>query len=379
MAAAKSSRRHSWRERWITLRNKLLMSPSFQRWAPGFPLTRATANRKAAELFDLCAGFVYSQVLLTTVRLELLEQLATQPYDAAALAKIHGMPLDSMQRLLRAAASLKLAEELEEDVFMLGERGASLLANPGIAEMIEHHEMLYADLADPVELLKGGRRDTNLSRYWAYARAEDPKTLDRQAVDSYSQLMAASQGLVAQDILAAYPFQKHKTLMDVGGGHGAFLLAAAKTAPNLDLRLFDLPAVAEAAQQRFDEAGLGARAEAIGGDFFSDPLPKGADVISFVRILHDHDDDAVLALLTAANAALPRDGALIVAEPTADAPGAERVGDAYFNFYLYAMGSGRARRREEIDNLLSTAGFGRVTWKTTRRPLLTRLAVARPD
>ena len=103
------------------------------------------------------------------------------------------------------------------------------------------------------------------------------------------------------------------------------------------------------------------------------------DVISFVRILHDHDDEAVLALLTAANAALPRDGALIVAEPTADAPGAERVGEAYFNFYLYAMGSGRARRREEIEALLATTGFSRISWRRTRRPLLTRLAVARPD
>lgn len=355
------------------------MSPGFQRWAPSFPLTAGTANRKAAELFDLCAGFVYSQVLLTCVRLNLLEQLAERPYDAAALAKIHGMPLDSMQRLLRAAASLKLAEELEDDVFMLGERGASLLANPGIAEMVEHHEMLYADLADPVALLRGGRRDTELSAYWAYARAADPKTLGKEAVESYSQLMAASQGLVAQDILDAYPFHKHDTLMDVGGGHGAFLMAAAKAAPNLKLKLFDLPAVAAAAEKRFAEAGLSARAEALGGDFFADPLPKGADVISFVRILHDHDDDAVLSLLTAANAALPPDGTLIVAEPTADAPGAERVGDAYFNFYLYAMGSGRARRRAEIDELLATAGFSRVTWKKTRRPLLTRLAVAQPD
>ena len=33
-----------------------------------------------------------------------------------------------------------------------------------------------------------------------------------------------------------------------------------------------------------------------GGDFLADPLPRGADVVSLIRVVHDHDDDAVLKL-----------------------------------------------------------------------------------
>ncbi|MDV7398310.1 methyltransferase, partial [Arthrospira platensis SPKY1] len=89
---------------------------------------------------------------------------------------------------------------------------------------------------------------------------------------AYSRLMAASQSLVSAEILAAYNFKKHRRLLDLGGGDGTFLRAVAKAAPRLELRLFDLPPVAERAREAFAAAGLADRAEAHGGSFLSDPL-----------------------------------------------------------------------------------------------------------
>jgi demethylspheroidene O-methyltransferase len=59
-------------------------------------------------------------------------------------------------------------------------------------------------------------------------------------------------------------------------------------------------------------------------------------------------------------------------------PGAEPSGDAYFGFYLLAMGSGRPRTAAELGGLLRAAGFGRVRSVPTRNPLVARLLVARP-
>jgi demethylspheroidene O-methyltransferase len=117
---------------------------------------------------------------------------------------------------------------------------------------------------------------------------------------------------------------------------------------------------------------------AIGGDFLSDPLPDSADVISLVRVLLDHDDDAALTLLRAVRKALPPDGTLLLAEPMSETPGAEPIGDAYFGFYLLAMRSGRPRTPGHIRNLLREAGFTRSRLARTGTPLLVRLIVARP-
>jgi demethylspheroidene O-methyltransferase len=150
----------------------------------------------------------------------------------------------------------------------------------------------------------------------------------------------------------------------------------AERAPHLQLRLFDLPAVAERARQRFDARGLGARAQAHGGDFLRDALPRGADIATLVRVVHDHDDREALALLRAVRAALPDDGVLLLAEPMSDTPGAEPMGDAYFGFYLLAMGRGRPRRAEELTAMLHEAGFGQVRALTNRVPMQTRVLLA---
>ena len=90
-----------------------------------------------------------------------------------------------------------------------------------------------------------------------------------------------------------------------------------------------------------------------------DPLPRGADVISLVRVLHDHDDESARMLLAAIRDALPPGGAIVVAEPMAGAPGAEPMGDAYFGFYLLAMGRGRPRTMGEIAQLLNDCRISR--------------------
>jgi demethylspheroidene O-methyltransferase len=94
--------------------------------------------------------------------------------------------------------------------------------------------------------------------------------------------------------------------------------------------------------------------------------------------VHDHDDGPALTILRAARQALPPGGTLLLAEPMSGTPGAEPIGDAYFGFYLWAMGSGRPRTAEELEALLREAGFNRVKEIRTRRPLLTRLLIASP-
>ena len=85
-----------------------------------------------------------------------------------------------------------------------------------------------------------------------------------------------------------------------------------------------------------------------------------------------------MAVLRAIHAALPADGTLLVAEPMSGTPGAEPVGDAYFGFYLLAMGRGRPRTFGELSTMLRSAGFREIRLVSTRSPLLTRLITARP-
>ncbi len=363
------------RDRLFAARNRLLAHPRFQRWASTFPLTRPIARRRAGALFDLCAGFVYSQVLFACVEIKLFERLADGPLPLATLAARTGLTPDAAARLLDAAVALRLLEE-RRGGYGLGVHGAAYLGNPGVGAMVRHHAMLYRDLADPVALLSGEVADTELARFWPYAAAATPQALGGDVVAPYSALMSTSQLMIADDVLDAHPLRGATRLLDVGGGGGDFLVAVARRHPDLRVVLFDLPAVAERAEARFARDGLGARAGAIGGDFKRDPLPTGADAVSLVRVAHDLADDALDALLARILEALPPGGTFLLAEPMAGTAGAERVG-AYFAMYLLAMRQGRPRTVADLTARLRRAGFTDVRAVPTARPMLVSLLVAR--
>jgi demethylspheroidene O-methyltransferase len=379
------------RERWFAQRDRLLTSPRFREAASRFAATRPIARQRARDLFDLVAGFVYSQWLLACVELKLFERLAAAPMSAEQLASESNLPLLSAQRLLEAAASLGLTQARGEDDsqhlrYGLGPLGAAMVGNDAVTAMVEHHRALYADLADPLALLRQGRGSGALAQYWAYAGAGDdgprperaPGALPGAQTAPYSALMSASQPLVAGQVLDAYAIGRHhRVLLDLGGGEGVFAAAALARAPRLKAMVFDLPAVADAARARFARAGLADRAQAFGGDFHRDALPEGADIVSLVRVIYDHDDAPALAILRAARRALPVGGTLLLAEPMAGAAGAEPMGAAYFGMYLMAMGSGRSRTAAALTALLHDAGFAQVRQRPTALPLQAGVLLAR--
>ena len=358
-------------DRVLAWRDALLASPRFQRWAAAFPLTRPVALRRSRALFDLCAGFVYSQALLAALRVGLFDALAKGPARPEALRLRLGLSDDGLDRLVGACLALGLVERRSGDRIGLGPLGAPLVGNAAIAAMLEHNALLYDDLRDPVALLRGAA-PTRLARYWPYGASGEGEA---QAAAGYSALMAASQPLVAAELLDAYDVGRHRALLDVGGGDGSFLTSAAGRDPRLRLMLFDLPPVAERARLHLRLSGLAARSEIHPGDFTRDELPRGADLITLVRVLHDHPDDVVRALLARARRALPAGGALVIAEPMT-AAGAETVGAAYFAFYLRAMGTGRARSPGEYREMLREAGFRKTRALRPRLPVQASVVVA---
>jgi demethylspheroidene O-methyltransferase len=356
-------------------RNRLIGSRRFQRWAAAFPLTRRLARRDGERLFDLMAGFVYSQTLLACVELGLLRRLRGGPRHSVELAGLLGLDEGRAAALCQAAASVDLLERRRDGRFQLGRLGAAVLGVPGLEAMIRHHRIFYRDLADPAGMLRG-ETDTELAQFWPYVLGTDAE-VGGEAAEAYSELMATSQALVAEEVLRSVRLDGVSHLMDVGGGTGAFLSAVADAWPDMRLTLFDLPAVTGAAERSLAAAGLDRRIYRVAGNFRTDALPEGADAISLVRVLYDHGDDTVAGLLDRAAAALPPGGLLLIAEPMSGGSRPSRFGDGYFAFYTMAMRTGHVRAPARIAALLAAAGFERVRFVRTLRPFVTGAITAR--
>lgn len=351
----------------LRFRNRLLSDPKFLAFAQRFPLMRSVARRRSRALFDLLAGFSYSQVLYACVSLRLIERVGLDGVNFQELCSAAGLPGNKAEILIRAAIALDILQR-DKDSIVLGPHGAALLGQPWIMRFVEHHRYFYRDLEDPIAMLQGKHAPDGLQSYWGY---DDPAA-DKSA---YSALMAASQQAVSQQVLRAYDFGRHNRLLDVGGGTGAFLNAAGERHPALELHLFDLPGVAALAGASMASRVVRRHC----GDFRHDELPKGADIITILRVVHDHDDDVVLRLLRNVRSACLQDTVVLIAEPFAGFAATAPVTDAYFNLYFAAMGQGRTRTPAEIAALAAQAGFGNLRVWRTDMPLITGVMTLRPQ
>lgn len=335
--------------------NRLIARPAFQDLANRVPLLRRLARRDGAEIFDIVQGFVRSQVLFALVELEVPERLLGGPALPEMLALNSGVSGDRMELLLKAGAGIGLLKRRRDGRFALSRKGAALVGVPGLRQMIRHHGSFYRDMGDPVSLLKGDA-ETELARFWPYVfGAVGP--IDPEVTQTYSDLMADSQRLVARDTLAAASLDGASHLADIGGGSGTFLAEVAADYPEMALTLFDLQPVMPLARQRLEQAGLSERIDLVGGFFQDDPLPEGADAISLIRVLYDHDEATVTALLAKVFAALPPGGRLLISEPMSGGDAPDPVTDVYFSFYTLAMRTGRTRSAKEIGALCAAVGF----------------------
>jgi ubiquinone/menaquinone biosynthesis C-methylase UbiE len=113
-------------------------------------------------------------------------------------------------------------------------------------------------------------------------------------------------------------FARVSRLLDVAGGDGTMALELWRRYPHLHVTVFNVPAAAELARQRVEEAGAGERIRVVAGDFRMDPFPGSHDAVMFSRVLADWPAELCRELLRKAHAALDPGGRLIICEPLAD-------------------------------------------------------------
>jgi demethylspheroidene O-methyltransferase len=365
---------HQRMDQWLT-------HPRLHRWALSNPLSRWLMRRRTTQIFDLMSGFVYSQVLLSCVRLNIFTTVQQAPVTLDELAARTQLPAAALQRLVLSAVALQLLEPRGRERIGLGPLGAPIAAHAGIRAMIEHNSLLYRDMAEPTAFLRDAWTG-HMAEYWPYAHATtDAQVQSAQAsdVDRYSELMAASQTFVIEEVLNTVAFGDARCVLDVGAGKGRFVAELARRQPQLQFKLFDLPQVLALARQNHAAQGLQAPVKYHPGSFFHDELPAGADWVTLIRVAHDHPDASVRTIFRKIFCALPVGGTLVLAEPMAQEDGsdANASSDAYFHFYLLAMGAGRLRRPSELTRMLRECGFVHVELLPNAMPIHTRILIAR--
>ena len=297
----------------------------------------------------LTNGYQVTQAIHVAATLGIADLLRDGPRDSAALAQETGTHAPSLHRVLRALASIGVLHEGDDGRFALTAVGECLRSDApepvgAWAAFVgrPYHWQAWGALLHGVRTGESPFHAVHGTDTWDY-RAAHP---DEDGI--FNAAMTDIMRRANAHLLAAYDFGRFGTVVDVGGGRGAFLGAVLETNPEMRGILFDQPHVVEGAV-------VGERCEVVGGSFF-DAVPEGADAYMLKAVLHDWEDREALAILTRCRAAIPAHGALLVVERDLGAPNEDA--DAKLSDLNMLVGvGGRERTRDEFAELLARGGF----------------------
>ncbi len=342
-----------------------------------FPILRALISYEGNKIHEVMSGFVYSQILHLLINLGVFQFLKKEGRSLEEVGQFLELANERSLLLLRGGCALNLIC-YKRNKYWLTRVGAQIVGVPGLMDMIQHNQILYRDLVDPVQLLQG-KSETELSHFWPYVRKEGKKKKISPKVSSeYSKLMQTSQRLVAEQTLQAYSLKGVKRILDIGGGTGAFLLGVKNKYPSIEATVFDLPNVIDVAKSNHQQTdGIVGHLNFCPGDFLKDDFPSNQDVICLVRVLYDHEDTTVELLLRRIYEALPKGGSLLITEPMSGGVKAMRSSDCYFSFYTLAMTTGKVRSFEEHKAILLKVGFSNIVKHVVSAPFITQVMSAK--
>lgn len=296
-------------------------------------------------------------IVATLTRLRIFDRLERETLSAEQLAETTGTDCDSLLRLLRTAAMIGVLKREKDGRFSLSLVGRQFLQNspnPVAAwtELVDR--LLLPALPRMVEAIESG--EALPKTIYGKTCWEVMATLPG-ATDLHDKACSGWSQLIIDEIAKAYDFSHVKTVVDVGGGRGAFLAAMLKAAPHLTGRVYDRNTTKLDAETRFEEQGLAQRAAHVAGNFFEN-VPAGADLYTIKHALHDWDDESAERILRNIRDAVPAHGKLLIVEGSVDHnllpyPSMRAVWDVS----QFATTWGKSRTLDEFSALVHRAGF----------------------
>ncbi len=282
--------------------------------------TKATHVQPATDRRALSAvayGFIGSKALFAALELDLFTHLAQGGRRVDELVERTGVAENRLRTLLHALAALGLVVR-EDDAYANAPASARYLVRGDGEQFGEYFRLqigrqIYPALAHLDAGMAGnsGAFDTLAG---LMADADEARTFtDAQHAGS----LAAARVLAARRDRAGA-----RSLLDVGGGSGAFSIALCAANPRLRATVLDLPAVLAVAERERVTAGLTDRITLLPGDATATDWPGGQDVVLMSYLLSALDDEQIDLVLARAAATLDPGGLLVVHDFALDDDGA---------------------------------------------------------
>ena len=311
-------------------------------------------------IMRIALGFMAAKHLFIASEIGLFEKLAGAPATLDELAAKCGIPRRTLRISADAMVSLGLLER-EGGGYRNGAAAAAFLggkAGPDLRPMLRFLDRISYPLWMSLEnAVRRGGGERQFGRF-----SDEEQHIFSAGVEAISAGMAAA-------LAAGYDFTQHRRVLDVGGGTGSFLIAVLRSYPALQATLFELPGACAVARQRLADEPEGARVTVVEGDFFTDPLPDGHDVLILANTVHVLSAAHNIALLKNMRGHAAAGARLLLIDLWMDSTRTQPPAAPLMSGeFLVMSGEGQAYAEDEADEWLADAGWRKLERRSLAGP-----------
>lgn len=340
-------------------------------------MTSVKESTSVLPIMNMVSGLWMSQTLVTAHERDVFGRFAERPgMTSPELAEVLGLHERPVEQLVTGCAALGLLERCGD-----GYRNTPMTEQylvrgcpdylGGWVEVVSRHDY-------PGWLRLDEALGTNRPTAWDSENSDSLfDDTDTVMVETFWEGMSAISRPTARVVAETVDLSATRTLLDVGGGGGAYAIEMSRAYPELHTTIFDLPFVCELTLRKVRAAGLGDRISLAPGDFFADPLPGGQDAVLLSMILHDWDVPDCKRILRSCFDALSSGGTLLISELLVDDTKDGPADAALMSLAMLVETFGRNYTGAEYRSWLLEVGFTDVEIRPFTAPASNAVVIAR--
>lgn len=285
------------------------------------------SGRVPVPILDTFPTLVLARAIMAATRLGLFEALRDGPLSSSVIAARCSCDPRATTKLLGVLVSSGYLRVAGASFALTALARRWLLAESPVS--VRDYLLYNYDQWDWLERLEGFTQTGEPLQF------HDEMTCEGWA--RYQEGMRVIARLTAPEVALRLPMPRGaRTMLDIGGSHGLYAAALCRRYPELKATILDLPEMAEQAEPRLAELGLGPRVGYAVGDARTADLGEQRYDLVFVANLVHHFDAATNRQLACRIARALRPGGMFVIQdgilPARPGRGGQfaALGDLYF-------------------------------------------------
>jgi hypothetical protein len=307
-------------------------------------------------ILQLATSFMATKYLIAAVEVGMFEALADDLLDLDALAARIAIPRRTARICADAMVAFGLLER-DGPLYRNSAAAGAFLSGRGARDLrpfLRSMDRTYPAWAEFTDAIRAGRGPGFITR------------LDPEAQRIYSAGVQSVSVGSARALAGSYEFDRHRQLLDLGGGTGSFLAPILERHPAIECGLFELPQVVPLARDNLKAYESDGRVRFYEGDLLQDQLPVGYDAFLLANVVHIFTSEHNRDLLERVHASAPSGARLLLVDFWTDSTHTQPVFAAIMaGQFLISGGEGDVYSEEEMGDMLAAAGWVMIG----RRPL----------